>query len=935
MAVARNDAPVTPTAAQPALRELFESLVELDPRARAERLASLALDAATRAALEGLLRADVRPAALLDVPPAVLAGRWRDSDDAADFVGTQVGPFRVVEPLGQGGSSVVFRAERDVGGARQVVALKLLRTGLFSPDARRRFLREQAILAQLRHPNIARLVDGGVTDAGIPYIALELVEGAPLTAHAEARALPLRARLELMLSLCRAVEYAHAALVVHRDLKPSNVHVDDHGAIKVLDFGTARLLDDELGFTRTEAIVLTPAYAAPEQFRSGPVGTPADVYALGVLLGEILTGQLLGAATTTRASAAVAAPDATRTLRGLPQPRALARQLRGDLDAIIATALAEEPDRRYRSAGALADDLERYLDGRAVHAHPPSRSYRIGKFAQRHRRSLGVASMLLLALLGALGVAIRQTEVARQAAAKATTQARRADAMRDFMFDAFAQAQPGTPKAETTVAEAVERGVATALADTTMEPRARIELLLRLADVLRARGKGDRAQAVLDDARTRAATDLPAGDPLRFELALGELGILKQRGQVAAARAASDRLLREVPAGDTGIRVLALANSAWIAGAEGDVERGERDGTAAVELARSLGDDGPLPDALGALGSARIDAGRGDAAVAPFDELLAIARARYGDSHVRVAEAEAALARAHRLAGHREEALAHARRAVAIGDAVYPPDHWARGLHRNALVMALIEQRAFDEALTVQREAMRVDLANRDDADPNLVMAWGTLAIILTNLQQWDEALAADAEALRLAVAQEPRSRLVARLRLNNGYLLAMTGRRAEGEAELEEVVAIATALGDAEFIGNARTQQSRVALNAGDLVLARERIAGIAATPAEIRAKPAWSGRVGIFRAELALASGDRDGARAALADAAREIAVASAPIDRVGETTYALLAAAVARATSAPDRNALEAAARARFAALPFPAPHVRRLATAAGVP
>lgn len=359
----------------PALRELFESLLELGPADRERRLRDWSLPDTLTARLQAMLAAESVPQVLLETPVACVVSQWCDDRSPTNLlISSRIGPFHLQSLIGEGGSSVVFRAERALGRGDQVVALKLLRNGLYSADAQRRFAREQAILAQLNHPNIARLIEGGLSDSGVPYLAMDYVDGEPITHYADAHALSLRQRIELMLSLSRAIEAAHAALVVHRDLKPSNVHVDQSGAIKVLDFGIAKLIDGaDSSTTRTQAIMLTPEYAAPEQFQPGPITTAADVYSLGVLMGELLTGVLLGRNDTHNASTAVVGNRDRPMPRGLPGRKLLARQLRGDIDSIVATALAEDPARRYRSAGALADDIERYLAGQPVGAHSPSR----------------------------------------------------------------------------------------------------------------------------------------------------------------------------------------------------------------------------------------------------------------------------------------------------------------------------------------------------------------------------------------------------------------------------------------------------------------------------------------------------------------------------------------------------------------------------------
>ncbi|HEY0725125.1 MAG TPA: serine/threonine-protein kinase, partial [Pyrinomonadaceae bacterium] len=384
-----------------ALRALFEELSEIAPEQRRARFESLSLPEEIRTSLEAMLTFDE----LTELAPescdariealklseevslrvrTMLAShhRWRSpfGKEIAEFlervhtdesdllgqslVGTCIGSFRLTGLIGQGGSSVVLRAERDVGSGAQVVALKLLRTGLYSADAQRRFRREQAILAQLTHPNIARLIEGGVSSSGIPYIAMELVDGVPITVAADSRGLNVEQRLAWFSTLCRTIEAAHASLIVHRDLKPSNLFITQAGDLKVLDFGIAKLVDsDEEHATRTQSITLTPEYAAPEQFGTAPLTTAVDVYALGVVLGELLTGKRLTGRL--RASSAIAtANDADAPLpRGQPPRKVLARQLRGDLDAILANALADEPSMRYRSAGSFADDIDRHLAG--------------------------------------------------------------------------------------------------------------------------------------------------------------------------------------------------------------------------------------------------------------------------------------------------------------------------------------------------------------------------------------------------------------------------------------------------------------------------------------------------------------------------------------------------------------------------------------------
>ncbi|HKT41992.1 MAG TPA: serine/threonine-protein kinase [Rhodanobacteraceae bacterium] len=433
----------------PTLRDLFEEALKLPAAERARLLSEGCTDPAVRADLERMLAADAAEGEWLAAGDAALAAEAIGEIDAVEPLppGSRIGPFELLEVLGEGGSSTVFRGFRDVEGVRQFVAVKLLARGLYTAEARRRFHHEREALARLRHPGIARLIEGGVAGNGLAYIALELIEGVPITRYAQDHGLSERQRLTLFLRVCRAVESAHRALIVHRDLKPSNVLVTAEGEMKLLDFGIAKLLDDTEDATRTRHHALTPAYAAPEQFTPGAITTATDVYALGVLLRELLTGER---------NASADARTATANGKGAARARSKhARKLRGDLANIIAKATAPEPERRYGSGGALAEDIERYLDRLPVRAHPPSRWYRTGRFVARHRGGVAITAILLLAILASLSIALWQTHVARQ-------QAARANMVRDFIESLFAPIRYGVavsrqPSLDALLADGVDK----------------------------------------------------------------------------------------------------------------------------------------------------------------------------------------------------------------------------------------------------------------------------------------------------------------------------------------------------------------------------------------------------------------------------------------------------------------------------------------------
>jgi serine/threonine-protein kinase len=499
------------------LLALFEELVDLDAGARAARLAALReADVALADELARMLEADDGSGVLdrgMAAMAATVAGDLAPGSRPADGAqGRRVGPFVLGHLLGRGGMGEVWLATRSEGDFQQQVALKLLKRGMDSEDLLRRFVQERRILAGLSHPGIARFIDGGVGDDGAPWYAMEYVEGVPLTEHARALGLDVRARIDLVASVAEAVAYAQNRLVVHRDLKPSNILVDAQGRVRLLDFGIAKLLDEAPGVeaTATGVRAMSPAYAAPEQILDEPISAATDVYSLGVVLYELLTGGLPHE----RASATLdtlaervrrEAPErpsqrlrkadaATTTTLGGDGSTAqrFARVVAGELDTIVLTALRREPERRYASAAALADDLRRWLDGRPVAAQADTVTYRMRKFVARHRLAVGSASAVLLALIAGFGTALWQADVAREQARRAQAEATKATAIKDFLLASFNTAQIGTPTdargAATTVIEIIERSGSALLTDDLLEPEVRLELLTALGELHRING---------------------------------------------------------------------------------------------------------------------------------------------------------------------------------------------------------------------------------------------------------------------------------------------------------------------------------------------------------------------------------------------------------------------------------------------------------------
>ncbi len=388
--------------------------------------------------------------------------------------GAIFGDYKILRSLGRGGMGAVYLAERSGAGFTQRVALKLLRRDLFStlggtPGLEARFARERQILARLEHPGIARLIDGGYGAGGQPYLAMEYVEGESLTDFARSHKLGIAERLRLFIAVAEAVHYAHQRLVIHCDLKPSNILIPASGAPKLLDFGVAKLVEGEEGERPPEAdtgksgIWFTPSYASPEQVRGERVTTLSDIYSLGVLLYELLTGKRpyeIGDFSVRGVMAAVCERIPERPSTRV-EGTSLARELRGDLDTIVLKTLAKEPERRYRSAQALAEDLRRHLDLEPVSARPATLGYRTRTFVRRNRPAVvGAVLALLLLTVGLIATTwqAREAAVARRRAEAALTQS---EEVTDFLIGIFQESDPNlAPVNAAYTAQLLERGKA-------------------------------------------------------------------------------------------------------------------------------------------------------------------------------------------------------------------------------------------------------------------------------------------------------------------------------------------------------------------------------------------------------------------------------------------------------------------------------------------
>jgi eukaryotic-like serine/threonine-protein kinase len=741
---------------EPQRRASLATLEQDDPElhARLERLLINALateNSRVLAApvLDGVARLNVEVTRTLQ-PGDVLAG------------------YRLIRELGRGGMSVVWLAERADGVVRRAVALKMPMFMLQGGDVER-FARERDALAALSHANVARLYDAGVLPSGQPFIVLEHVDGLPFTVHCDAQRLDLRARLRLFLQVLGAVEHAHKHLIVHRDLKPSNILVNAEGQVKLLDFGIAKLLGENEGaapLTEMVGAAMTPLYAAPEQLRGATISTLTDVYSLGVVLHELLTGALpyrsagvraslvevldsLGRGTLPCASHAVI-DDAAAIARGRASPAKLRGELAGDLDTIVGKALRIAPDDRYGSAAHLADDLKRYLDQKPIAARPPSFWYATRLAITRHRLAASVAGVGLTLVAGASFVAWTQYRESR-------AHAERTAAVRDFMFELVndAEASEGQ-QGEITGRQMVDGAVARARRDFVAQPQLQGELLGELGRMYLRLDAAEAAVPVLEESVTVLERHAPPDDP----------ALNKGRAFLA------DALMRT---GDDLPQIRALATLARDACSSADVECAKArayGGSFLSQLASFAGDD------EGALGAMRRSAADTEFA--------------FGARHEETAMAFMSLAITARNAGHLIEAGTAMRRAVAAAQ-----DLRMRAADRTSLdrTMALID---FDLGHYAAACDRLIALQARPVAAAESALQSRLLATVYIELGDATNALqSADAAIAQLAGQDDAASALPYAQQIR-ARALALANRPEEALAQVDEVLRQLLALGRA-----------------------------------------------------------------------------------------------------------------------------------------
>ncbi len=671
-----------------------------------------------------------------EIVPDLVAGLEHDltANDPDLPAEKSVGSYRLLEVLGRGGMGIVYLAQRADRQFDKRVAVKLMSSAVASPEAERRFVAERQILADLEHPGIGRLLDGGVTRDGRPYLVMELVEGAPIDVYCRRQRLGLRARIELFLKVCGAVQFAHQNMVVHRDLKPGNILVTESGEVKLLDFGIAKSMapvdSDASRAAKTQFQPRTLDYASPEQVANRPVSAASDVYSLGVVLYRMLSGRSpyalggLSAGEAERlvreqiphlASAAaqpLAAGDASSRVEAVPW----ATRLRGDLDNILAKALRKDPGERYATVETFAADLRRHLAGRPVSARPMTWWYSGRKFVSRHRLGVATAALVALGLFVSVGIVLWQ-------AGRTRDEARRSERVAGLLSDLFEDADPFAGEERgMSLRDLLDRGVERVRAELTDDPRLRARLLVTLGRAYLGQGVAGRTEELTREALTAAASG-PGRASASYASALAFLGEVQQaKGELARAERSFESALvifrrrrgprsREV--------ATTLQNLGLLATKRGDYEIAEQRHRESLSILRELS---PEPNfAVGAeLNnlSVTVDAlGRRDEAMDLLTQALEIAERTIGRNHPQTATLRSNLALRLHLAGKLDRAEKLYREALAIKERVLSPRHPSLVDALSSLGRLLMDRGAFAEAAPYIERAAAIASESMDEND--------------------------------------------------------------------------------------------------------------------------------------------------------------------------------------------------------------------------
>jgi serine/threonine-protein kinase len=750
--------------------EIFEAAVALEPERRSRFLDSACgSERELRRRVERLLALDASEATFLSTPHLDL-GSWTTDTAVDPLSGRLLGPYRVLRRLARGGMSLVYLAERADDEFRKQVAVKVMWHPLARADLWRRFRNERQILAELEHPSIVRLLDGGTISEGLPYVVMELIEGRPITVHCDAQRMSVEERLALFIGVCDAVHYAHRNLVVHRDLKPSNILVTAAGEPRLLDFGIAKLLapragHDEAERTATAERAFSLGYASPEQAAGRPVTTASDVYSLGVVLYELLCGRLpqafapgpgweaSGWRDPAPPSRALSAPAAAEALTGeggpgieelaaarSATPAGLRRRLRGDLDRIALKALQVDPEARYGSVDQLARDVGAALAYLPVSATPPSLRDRLAKLVRRHRVAVATSATLALLMIAALVFALVQSvdlaherDRARAEAERAAQERQRAESVTRFLIDTFETADPFRSESgpEETVRQMLKRRAAEIEALDDAEAQAALRLTIghvyeRLGLYSEAesfvRGALDQSRRLVGDS-SRGAAD---GRQVLARVMMG-------KGELKAARELAAQALaywESTPRGAEWAEAQVLL--AGIEREHGDHESAEKRLRRALEQYRATPGDrrAEIAEAAHGLAKVLVAQGRYRESLGYSREAVTLLTARFGPDHQSIYASLGTVAVGLLYGGELAEAEALYRTSLDRARALFGPQHPEVAIALTNLGFVLDRRQKYEEAEAAYRKALSIYEATGADRHPGMTDTLNNLAIL-------------------------------------------------------------------------------------------------------------------------------------------------------------------------------------------------------------
>lgn len=729
------------------IKELFYDALEQPPAAREKFLRENCADESLRNEVAELLAAHSFGGNVIEELAASAISEVL-ADESASLVGKRIGNYKIIREIGRGGMGAVYLAERTDGEFEQKVALKIIKRGTDTDEILRRFRLERQILAELNHPFIARLFDGGTTADGLPYFVMEYVEGLPLNRFCTEKNLDIKARLELFRQVCAAVQYAHQHLIIHRDIKPSNILVTDEGTPKLLDFGIAKLLKEQSGGeTQTRHFAFTPEYASPEQLRGERVTTASDIYSLGVVLAELIRGY-----------------EQTHSKLRLSSKKTEDQRPKSDLQAILQTALREEPELRYSSVAQLSEDINRYLQGLPVVAQKDSFAYRAKKFIRRNKIAVGAGASILTAIAIGIISTLRQSRIASRERDKAKLEAARAEKINLFLQEMLSAADPRAKGKDVKVAEILDLAAQRIEIELAEQPEISADLQTTIGLTYLGLGLFEKAEKHLREA---------------LEI---RLQLCKNRSSAVSGQGIEEAEAQTIAA--------SFNNLGKVLQAKGAINEAE---TLFRQALRLTSDENNLLTAeiLHNLGGLFLLKGEHEKAVKAHRKEIAIRREILGDTHALVAESLKDLAVVLGTMGKLDEAERLHRESLSILQKIYQDEHPDIASAMTTLASAVEHKNAKEaEQLFQQALAMRRRLLG--DQHPDVAWTLYNFAYLLFNQKRFAEAMEMTNQVLAMRGSVLPNEHILINSCLQLvGLCLMKQGKAEEAEDFLRECLTL------------------------------------------------------------------------------------------------------------------------------------------------